>query len=259
MCRTMINEYNLATHFWAEGVNIACYVMNISLIRKGKNKTPYEIWKGRTPNISYLRVFGCKCYILNTKENLDKFDPKSQLGIFLGYSSQSRAYKVYNKTTKTIEESIHVKFDENPSISSIENDIQRLKIDEDDDLEKSENMKALENSRNLEALERSENQEPREAPKNSRLNLGHPIDQIIGDPFKGVTTRGAITRDQGHMAFVSQLEPLKVEEALEDESWISAMQEELGHFVRNKVWNLVPRPTHQTTIGTKWVFRNKKG
>ena len=68
------------------------------------------------PNIGYFKVFGCKCFILNTKDNLGKFDPKSDVGIFLGYSNSSKAYRVYNKRTLVVEESMHVTLDEsNPS------------------------------------------------------------------------------------------------------------------------------------------------
>jgi len=89
-------------------------VLNRVLIRPILKLTPYEIYKGRKPNISYFKAFGCKCFILNNgKLNLGKFDPKADEGIFLDYFSTSKAYRVYNKRTLTIEESIHVAFDEN--------------------------------------------------------------------------------------------------------------------------------------------------
>ncbi|KAH9744000.1 hypothetical protein KPL70_003507 [Citrus sinensis] len=100
----------------AEAVNTACYVLNQVLIKHNLNKTPYELWKDRKPNIGYFKVFGCKCFVLNTKDNLGQFDPKSDVGIFLGYSNSSKAYRVYNKRTLVLEESMHVTFDEtNPS------------------------------------------------------------------------------------------------------------------------------------------------
>ena len=111
--RTMLSEYNLPKHFWGEAVNTAVYVQNKTLINKFHNKTPYELWNGRVPTISYFHIFGTKCYIHNNgRDNLDKFAPKSDEGIFLGYSSTSKAYRVYNKNRLVIEESIHVDFDE---------------------------------------------------------------------------------------------------------------------------------------------------
>ncbi|KAJ9565707.1 hypothetical protein OSB04_001673 [Centaurea solstitialis] len=110
--RSMLSEANLATQFWAEAVNTACYTYNKSLIVKRFRRTPYELFRNRKPSIEHLHIFGCVCYILNNKDNLEKFDSKSDDGIFLGYSSISKTYRVFNKRRQTIEETIHVKFDE---------------------------------------------------------------------------------------------------------------------------------------------------
>ncbi|OAY24807.2 hypothetical protein MANES_17G026196v8 [Manihot esculenta] len=82
------------------------------LIRPLLNKTPYELWNGRKPRVSYFRVFSCKCFLLNNKDNLGKFDSKTDEGIFLGYSTSSKSYRVFNKRTLIVEESMHVVFDE---------------------------------------------------------------------------------------------------------------------------------------------------
>ncbi|KAJ9541694.1 hypothetical protein OSB04_028200 [Centaurea solstitialis] len=110
--RSMLSEANLATQFWAEAVNTACYTQNRSLIVKRFRRTPYELFCNRKPLIEHLHIFGCVCYILNNKDNLGKFDSKSDDGIFLGYSSISKTYRVFNKRRQTIEETIHVRFDE---------------------------------------------------------------------------------------------------------------------------------------------------
>ncbi|KAJ9544417.1 hypothetical protein OSB04_024124 [Centaurea solstitialis] len=110
--RSMLSEANLATQFWAEAVNTACYTQNRSLIVKRFRRTPYELFRNRKPSIEHLHIFGCVCYILNNKDNLGKFDSKSDDGIFLGYSSISKTYRVFNKRRQTIEETILVKFDE---------------------------------------------------------------------------------------------------------------------------------------------------
>lgn len=113
MASTMILEMNVAKHFWANIVNTTCYIhIRINII-KILNKTPYKLWKEIKPNIFYFYKFSCICYVLNTKENLDKFDSRSQKGIFLGYSKRSEAYRVSIKETMIVEESIHVKLDEN--------------------------------------------------------------------------------------------------------------------------------------------------
>ena len=70
MIRTMLYKYNLPKYFWVKTVNTSCYVLNRVLLRPILKKTPYELWKNKKPNISYFKVFGCKCFILNTKDNL---------------------------------------------------------------------------------------------------------------------------------------------------------------------------------------------
>ena len=78
----------------------------------GTKKTAYEIWNGKKLEMKYFRVFGSRCYILNDRENLGKFDAKSDEGIFLGYSTTSQAYRVFNMRIKTVMESINVEIDD---------------------------------------------------------------------------------------------------------------------------------------------------
>ena len=86
-------------------------MVKTTLIRHHLNNTLYELWNYRKSNISYCKAFGCKCFILSTKDNLDKFDPKFDVGISLGYSNTSKTYGVYIKRTLIVEEFIHVIFD----------------------------------------------------------------------------------------------------------------------------------------------------
>ena len=70
------------------------------------------MYHSRKPNVAYFKVFGCKCFVLNTKDNLGKFDAKAYEAIFVGYSTTSKAYRVFNRSSLTIKESVHVKFEE---------------------------------------------------------------------------------------------------------------------------------------------------
>ena len=94
-------------------------------------------------------------------------------------------------------------------------------------------------------------------PPQRKWTKSHPFELIIGDANEGVKTRSATQNECLYSSFLSQEEPKKVEDALQDPDWVLAMQEELNQFERNKVWKLVPRPKGRTVIGTKWVFRNK--
>lgn len=223
----MLCEHSLPKYFWAEAINSACYIINRVSIRPILKKTPYELWRGRKPNISYFRTFGTTCFIHNNgKDNLGKFDAKSDKGIFLGYSTTSRAYRVFNKRTLVVEESMHVIFDEsNPCIS-------RTQIVDDDDLE------ILGDQLESTSLtDKGKDKEDSPLSKEWTTHKDHPIDLIIGSPSKGVSTRSSNMCN--YLAFLSQIEPKCVEDALLDDSWIIVMQDE---FRRNDVWKLVPRP-----------------
>ncbi|GJW83660.1 retrovirus-related pol polyprotein from transposon TNT 1-94 [Tanacetum coccineum] len=89
MSRIMLNEQSLPQKFWCNAVDTSTYILNQILIRAILGKTPYELLRGRKPTLDYFRVFGSKCFILNTKDYLTKFDPKSYEGVFLGFPAQS--------------------------------------------------------------------------------------------------------------------------------------------------------------------------
>ncbi|GKD71994.1 ribonuclease H-like domain-containing protein [Tanacetum coccineum] len=138
--RTMLADSKLPTTFWAEAVNTACYVQNRVLVVKPHNKTPYELFHGRTPTLSFIRPFGCPVKphnkipyeffhgrtptlsfirpfgcpvtILNTIDHLGKFDGKADEGFFVGYSLNSKAFRVFNSRTRIVEENLHIRFSE---------------------------------------------------------------------------------------------------------------------------------------------------
>ncbi|GJW39380.1 putative ribonuclease H-like domain-containing protein [Tanacetum coccineum] len=111
--RTMLADSKLPTTFWAETVNTACYVQNRVLVVKPHNKTPYELFHGRTPTLSFMRPFGCPVTILNTIDHLGKFDGKADECFFVGYSLNSKAFRVFNSRTRIVEENLHIRFSEN--------------------------------------------------------------------------------------------------------------------------------------------------
>ncbi|GJS82286.1 retrovirus-related pol polyprotein from transposon TNT 1-94 [Tanacetum coccineum] len=116
--RTMLTDSKLPTTFWAEAVNTACYVQNRVLVTKPHNKTPYELFLSRKLALCFMRPFGCPVTILNTIDHLGKFDGKVDEGFFVGYSINSKAFKVFNSRTRIVEENLHVQFSENtPNIA----------------------------------------------------------------------------------------------------------------------------------------------
>ncbi|GJT76671.1 putative ribonuclease H-like domain-containing protein [Tanacetum coccineum] len=477
--RTMLADSFLPNTFWAEAVSTACYVLNRVLVTKPHNKTPYELLTGKIPIISYIRPFGCHVTILNTIDHLGKFAGKSDEGFLVGYSLQSKAFRVYNLETKRVEENLHITFLENkpnvagkgptwlfdldyltdsmnyhpvrsenqanlhagqqeanhnagtkdiidagdsekedesaqdcfvlpiwpsysltipPSLKTDEkreglreeeqvflDELERLKRQEKEANEEAEALRkefaqetenlviqagaakasstnifstvstpakasstnlvntvstpAKASSTNLvntvsipvstaspnEGLSLSDPTNPKQDDSEipplediyqhssdgifttssyddegavadftnletvvnvspiptSRIHSSHPSALILGDPTSAVQTRSKLNKSSGAHAFVSyvqkqrrnnhkdfqhclfacflsQNEPKKISEALEDESWVDAMQEELLQFKIQKVWVLVDLPYGKKAIGTKWVYRNKK-
>nr|GEZ86516.1 ribonuclease H-like domain-containing protein [Tanacetum cinerariifolium] len=96
-----------------EAFNTACYVQTRVLVVKPHNKNPYEIFHGRTPTLSFMRPFVCPVTILNTKDHLVKFDGKDDEGFFIGYSLNSKAFRVFNSRTRIVEENFHIRFSKN--------------------------------------------------------------------------------------------------------------------------------------------------
>ena len=224
MTCTMLCENDLPRYFWAEAINTSCYILNRVLIRPILKKTPYELWKNRKPTIKYFHIFGCRCFILNNgKDNLSKFDAKSDEGIFLGYSTSSKAYRVFNKRTLVVEESMHIVFDESNEKSS------RIEDACDDDAGASKMKELTINEENAKDDQEKEDREelpstrPSDLPKEWRYVHGHPKELIIGDPSKGVRTRSSIRNICDYLAFVSQVEPKSIEEAEKDSNRINVM------------------------------------
>ncbi|GJU05549.1 retrovirus-related pol polyprotein from transposon TNT 1-94 [Tanacetum coccineum] len=165
----------------------------------------------------------------------------------MGYSQNSKAYIILNKHTRKIEESLNVTFDETPPPSKTSPLV-------DDDLDEEEAIKVTE-KKNLENDIEDESLEIDEIV-NIKESRNHPLENVIGN-LNQRTLRSQAQNQSNFFCFISTIEPKNVNEALGDESWIVAMQEELNQFIANDVWELVPQPRNMTIIGTKWVFRNK--
>ncbi|GJT82453.1 retrovirus-related pol polyprotein from transposon TNT 1-94 [Tanacetum coccineum] len=116
--RTMLSAAKVPLFFWAEAIATACFTQNRSLVIPRNEKTPYHIINAQKPSVQFFHIFGSLCYIVRDGENLDKIKEKGDACIFVGYSTQSKAYRVFNKRTRMIVETIHVNFDELPQMAS---------------------------------------------------------------------------------------------------------------------------------------------
>nr|GEV79292.1 retrovirus-related Pol polyprotein from transposon TNT 1-94 [Tanacetum cinerariifolium] len=172
---------------------------------------------------------------------------KNQRAFIRGYSQNGKAYIILNKHTRKVKESLNVTFDETPPTSKTSPLV-------DDDLDEEEAIKVTEKKNQENDIE----DETLEINKivNIKESRNHPFENVIGN-LKERTLRSQAQNQSNFFCFISTIEPKNVNEALTNESWIVAMQEELNQFIANDVWELVPQPSNVTIIGTKWVFRNK--
>jgi hypothetical protein len=132
MARTMLDEYKTPDRFWSEAINTACYSINRLYLHRILKKTSYQLLTGKKPSVSYFRVFGSKCFILVKRGRKSKFAPKAVEVVLLGYNSNTRAYRVFNKSTGLVEVSCDIVFDETNG-----SQVEQVDLDELDDEEAS--------------------------------------------------------------------------------------------------------------------------
>jgi hypothetical protein len=290
MARTMLDEYKTLDRFWAEAINTACYSINRLYLHRILKKTSYELLTGKKPNVSYFRVFGSKCFILVKRGRKTKFAPKAVEGFLLGFDSNTRAYRVFNKSTGLVEVFCDIVFDEtngsqveqvdldelddeeapcvalrNMSIRDVcpkeseepthaqdqpsssnqasppTQDEDQAQNDEDEDQEdgppqeEDNDQGGDDNDQDKEDDQEVQGPRPPHPRVHQAIQRDHPVNSILGDMHKGVTTRSRVAHFCEHYSFVSSIEPYRVEDALRDSNWVLAMQEKLNNFTRNEV------------------------
>ncbi|GJT65378.1 retrovirus-related pol polyprotein from transposon TNT 1-94 [Tanacetum coccineum] len=228
--RIMLSAAKVPLFFWAKAIATACFTQNRSLVIPRHEKTPYHIINARKPSVKFFHIFGSLCYIVRDGKNLDKMKEKGDACIFVGYSTQSKDYRVFNKRTSLIVETIHVNFDELPQMASdhvISNP------------EQGETSSRYVDSSNMHTFYQHH-------PSAQRWTKDHPLEQVIGNPSQSVRTRRQLETDGEMCMFaltVSRIEPKNIKESMVDYAWIESMQEELHQFDRLDVWELVDIPT----------------
>nr|GEV33670.1 hypothetical protein [Tanacetum cinerariifolium] len=207
---------------WAEAIATTCFTQNRSIIHHRFNKTPYELINGKKPDISFLQVFGALCYPNNDREDIGKLGVKGDIGFFIGYSADSCAYRVYNRRTKKIMETMNVSFDE-LSTMAFE---QRSELDllfeaMYDDYIGGQPSAAPRAVPAAQAPQQQGNQAPiqSETIADNVSNAMFDANTFV-NPFATPST-------------LSTIEPKNVKEAMTDPAWINSMQEELLQFKRH--------------------------
>nr|GFA63938.1 integrase, catalytic region, zinc finger, CCHC-type, peptidase aspartic, catalytic [Tanacetum cinerariifolium] len=300
--QTMLIFSKALMFLWAEAVATACYTQNRSLIHIRHHKTPYELVHNKKPDLTFFRVFGALCYPTNNNEDLRKLQPTADTEIFVGYAPSKKGYRIYNKRTRRIMETIHVQFDElteamapvhlsiGPAptfltpgqISSglVPNPVpatpyappptnnwrfyfNQCSINIWNLLGLSDEILLLKQY----SLPPGVVAEPHfmedhtVAPVDTKpFSKDHPLDNVIGNPSRPVSTWKQLTTDALwclYSSVLSKIEPKNFKYAIIEDCWFQAMQDEIYEFDRLQVWELVPQPDCVMIIALKWIYKVK--
>jgi hypothetical protein len=260
MARSMMNEKKIGQTYWVEEIHTTVHVLNKAHLRPQSDKTPYELWFRRPASIKHFRVFGNKFYILNNDENLNKYDDRADEGTFLGYATNSKGYRCYNKRLHKMVDCIDVKIDEGipaREVYSNESSTEDTAKAKDEQVQESKNEES-ESDEDSDTWIGS-NQQSTTNSSSRIIQKNHPASQIIGEKDKGVQTRRKLikTTEQSHIAFISMLEPKNFNEANKDDHWVKSMNDELDQIEKNNMWEMVQRLEGKNVISSKWIFKNK--
>ncbi|GJR05775.1 retrovirus-related pol polyprotein from transposon TNT 1-94 [Tanacetum coccineum] len=297
--RTMLIFSKAPMFLWAEAVATACYTQNRSLIHTRHDKTPYELVHNKKPDLTFFRVFGALCYPTNDSENLGKLQPTADIGIFVGYAPNRKGYRIYNKRTRQIMADHGLVPNPAPAIPfapPTNKDLEMLFQPMFDEYFNPPGIRqnpipviptAGEPSAEVNPFAAADPEpfvnefapvDNSEASSSGEINIpessqstqhhehvrkwtdSHPIDNIIGNPSRPVSTRKQLATDAlwcFYNSVLSKVEPKNFQSAATEDCWFQAMQDEIHEFDRLDVWELVPPPDSAMIIALKWIYKVK--
>lgn len=268
MARTMLAAAELPLSLWGKASNTAALIRNFLPLDRLDGRTPWEVWCGTKPNVGFLRVFGSKAYALIEDQQRNKFAPKSEQLVLVGYEPQQKAYRLWQSGTKRIVIRRNVEIIE-PACRQLVIDVGvQSKLD-------------LPNPTSGKELESTSNKVQTEESMKNAHTQGSTRDDIQRQQRKyekrtwtqdpdGIATRTRTRTDCSHVkecgqsciayAMISEAGPPDVNEALNSpdaKQWENAMREEMKSLVRNETWELVELPPDRRAIKNKWIFQFK--
>ncbi|GJY04383.1 retrovirus-related pol polyprotein from transposon TNT 1-94 [Tanacetum coccineum] len=285
--RTMLIYAKAPLFLWAEAVATACYTQNRSMIRRRHGKTPYELLHDKPPDLSYLHVFGALCYPTNDSENLGKLQPKADIGIFIGYAPTKKAFRIYNRRTRRIIETIHVDFDELTAMAS-EHSSSGPALHEMTPVTITPEVIApipevVAHEHAVSTGSPSSTTVDQDAPSSSNSHttqetqtpiISHDAEEenhdievahMGNDPYFGIPIPEVTSDPSSSSDVIHTLVPPDHQVSAHNSKWtkdhplenIIAMQEELHEFEHLEVWELVPPPNKAFVITLKWIYKVK--
>ena len=243
MAKSMLHEKGLPRSFWGEAVYMAVYLMNRCPTKALENQTPFEAWSGRKPSVNHLKVFGCICFAHVPKEMRHKLDETSEKCIFVGYSSQSKGYRLFSLKKNKVIISRDVLFNEKEFWDWKEKKVQVQVPTFNEEPENQEN-------ENEDVFEAPQHMSPIASPQSSPSSSNSSSPSLTPRRMKSLS-------DVYASCNFCVVEPESFEEAIKEEAWKKAMEEEIHVIEKNKTWELIEKPKDKEVIGVKWIFKTK--
>ena len=260
MVRSMMNRSTLPLSFWSYALITAARILNMAPTKK-VDKTPYEIWHGRVPSLSYLRVWGCEAYVRQEASN--KLDPRSTKCIFVGYPKNSLGYYFYNPAENKIFIARKAEFLESKFL--MEEASGRRMVLEEEPLADAHEVGTSTQHTDVEP----EQIDDQETIRHEDVEPDHIVDQETNET-QSVRKSGRLRQEPERYGFfispdgccllVDSDEPTNYRNAMtgsESDQWLEAMNTEMQSMYDNQVWDLVDLPPNCRTVGSKWVFKKK--
>jgi len=265
--RCLLIQSGLPPSFWGEAVNTANYIRNRCPSRSVEGKTPFEMWTGRTPDVRHLREFGCIAYTFERKPNKGKFDDRSKKGVLVGYSQESKAYRIWIPEERRIDIARDVKFLEHEDLKKPTTNEEFMDFDDTPTThtrkpdEDEVTIPIGDSGTNIEQEQEEECPREFEAENPQPTMRGRGRPRIIrsglrGRPCKEYQTQ-TVTFEPPEVAGIAEV---RIKDALsspEAEEWLSAIQQEIRSVIANDTWTIVDRPKQSKVIGSRIVLRNK--
>jgi len=288
--RCLLMQSNLPRAFWAEAVNTANYIRNRCPSSSLDGRTAFELWNGYVPDVSHFKEFGSQVYTLVRSPNKEKFEPRSKKGIFVGYSDESKAYRIWLPEEKKIDIARDVKFlEDNKMFNKEEKKSQAEEPDitdkdeiempvislnhrkygdtlHEDDPEENDpvDQSDIESSCHEPLVDENDHiqNDYQETPQGTepRRGRGRPkkmLTGLRGRPRKLFNLSKPPTEEQTQFAYMAEVSLQEAIRGPEAEEWYNAMASELKCIIQNDTWELVERPKNREVIGSRIILGNK--
>ncbi|OUC43997.1 integrase core domain protein [Trichinella nativa] len=248
MARCMLLESKLSLKFWAEAISTACYIRNRCPSRSLNGEIPLTLWNGRKLTLNYFRTFGERAYVLDKSPGKGKFSTRSKECIFIGYSTESKAYRLWCPAERKVFKSRDMKF-----TRKFENDETFHQLTAQNQEWPANDTREKENETFELQLTPNESNETHQSGGTLVQNEAEQVTETR--KIKVLPGRPRLVRSGRLMN-----DPKSVAEALschESKEWLEAMKREYEALVKNNTWEIVNRLQRQKVITCQWVYNTK--